>query len=68
MLFITSFSLLEIHIVIAWLVLLFQSVIFFVEDSNHHKQNGKSARMGAFFMTGFVKKYDSGAARPLFRA
>ena len=48
MLFRSSFPLLEIQSVIAWLILLFQGVIFFVEDSNHHKQNGKGARMGAF--------------------
>ena len=68
MLFSSSFPLLEIQFVIAWLVLLFQVVIFFAENSDHHKQNGKSARMGAFFMAGFVKKCDSGASWPLFRA
>ena len=69
MLFSPSFLSLEIHHVIAWLILLFQGVIFSAEDSNHHKQNGNGARMGAFFMTGFfVKKYDSGAIRPLFYA
>jgi hypothetical protein len=47
--------------------LLFQTVIFFAENSDHHKQNGKGARMGAFFMAGFVKKYDSGAERPPLR-
>ena len=67
MLFRTLFPLLEIHRVIAWLVLLFHPVIFFTGNSNHHKQNGKGARMGAFFMAGFVTKYDSGAARPLSR-
>lgn len=67
MLFSTSFPLLEIHPVIAWLVLLFHFVIFFTENSPHHKQNGKGARMGAFFMAGFVTKCDSGATRPLFR-
>ena len=66
MLFKPLFPLLEIQIVIAWLVLLFQSVIFFTENSGHHKQNGKGARMGAFFMAGFVTKYDSGAERPFF--
>ena len=69
MLFRSSFPLLGIQDVTAWLILLFQGVIFFVEDSGHHKQNGKGARMGAFFMTGFfVKKYDGGAIRPLFYA
>ena len=67
MLFKASFPLLEIQTVIAWLVLLFHPVIFFTENSFHHKQNGRSARMGAFFMAGFVKKCDNGAARPLFR-
>jgi hypothetical protein len=61
----SSFPSLEIQTVIAWLVLLFQTVIFFAENSFHHKQNGKGARMGAFFMAGFVKKCDNGAARPL---
>jgi len=65
MLFIVSFPSLEIHDIIAWLVLLFHSVIFFTGNSDHHKQNGKSARMGAFFMAGFVTKCDSGAARLL---
>ena len=67
MLFRSPFPSLEIQDVIAWFVLLFQTVIFFAENSDHHKQNGKSARMGAFFMAGFVKKCDNGAARPLFR-
>ena len=68
MLFSSSFPLLEIHIVIAWLILLFQPVISFAGDSEHHKQNRKGARMGAFLWLVFVKKYDSGAARPLSRA
>ena len=68
MLFRAAFSLLKIHFVIAWLILLFQIVIFFAENSSHHKQNGKGARMGAFFVAGFVKRYDSGASRPLSRA
>jgi len=67
MLFNSLFPSLEIYLVIAWLVLLFQNVIFFTENSRHHKQNGRGARMGAFFMAGFVKKCDNGAARPLFR-
>ena len=65
--FSSSFPSLEIQFVIAWLVLLFQFVIFFAENSSHHKRNGKSARMGAFFMAGFVKKCDSGAERPPLR-
>ena len=68
MLFRASFPWLEIQDVIAWLVLLFQLVIFFAENSDHHKQNKKGRPDGRFFMAGFVKKYDSGAARPLFRA
>ena len=48
MLFTTSFHLLEIYIVIAWLVLLFQFVIFLAENSPHHKQSMKGARMGVF--------------------
>ena len=56
MLFRSSFPLLEIHLVIAWLILLLQLVIFSAEDSSHHKQNRKGARMGAFFMTGFFCK------------
>jgi len=67
MLFKALFPSLEIQNVIAWFVLLFQVVIFFTGNSGHHKQNGKGARMGAFFMAGFVTKYDSGAARPLSR-
>lgn len=66
MLFNLSFLSLEIHSITAWLILLFQTVIFFAEDSDHHKQNGKSARMGAFFMAGFVTKCEAGAARPFF--
>ena len=46
----------------------FQGVISFVGNSEHHKQNGKGARMSAFFMAGFVKKYESGAIKPLFHA
>ena len=68
MLFKSAFSLLKIHFVIAWLILLFQAVISFAGNSEHHKQNGKGARMGAFFMAVFVKKYDRGAARPPFHA
>ena len=68
MLFRAAFSLLKIHFVIAWLILLFQTVIFFIENSTHHKQSKKGARMSAFFMAGFVKKYDSGAIKPLFHA
>ena len=68
MLFRSSFPLLEIQDVTTWLILLLQLVIFFAEDSDHYKQNGKGARMGAFFMAGFVKDCDSGAARPLSRA
>ena len=68
MLFSPSFLSLEIHHVTAWLVLFSQSVIFFAEDSDHYKQNGKGARMGAFFMAGFVKDCDSGAERLLSRA
>ena len=64
MLFKPSFLSLEIQIVIAWLILLFQPVIFFIENSLHHKQSKKGARMGAFFMAGFVKNCCSGAARP----
>jgi len=48
MLFRAAFSLLKIHFVIAWLILLFQAVISFAGNSAHHKQNGKGARMGAF--------------------
>jgi hypothetical protein len=54
MLFISSFHLLEIQPVIAWLacapwlILLFQIVIFFAENSLHYKQDKKGARMGAF--------------------
>jgi hypothetical protein len=48
MLFRASFPLLEIQLVIAWLILLFQGVISFAGNSAHHKQNGKGARMGAF--------------------
>lgn len=47
MLFISSSSLLKIQPVIAWLILLFQGVIFFAEDSGHQKQSRKGARMGA---------------------
>jgi hypothetical protein len=48
MLFTTSFHSLEIYIVITWLALLFQNVIFFAENSSHQKQGRKGARMGAF--------------------
>ena len=48
MLFKALFHWLEIQPVIAWLVLLFQSVIFLTENSSHHKQSRKGARMGVF--------------------
>jgi hypothetical protein len=48
MLFRLSFYLLEIQTIIAWLVLLFQIVIFFAENSVHHKQSRRGARTGAF--------------------
>jgi hypothetical protein len=56
MLFKASFPLLEIHYVIAWLVLLFQLVIFFTENSRHQKQSRKGVRMDAlsFFGHGWL--------------
>jgi len=57
MLFRASFPLLEIQCVIAWLILLFQGVIFFAENSGHQKQSRKGVRMDALSflgMAGFV--------------
>ena len=48
MLFKMSFHSLEIYVIIAWLSLLFQSVIFFTENSMHYKQTKVGARMGVF--------------------
>lgn len=48
MLFIASFHWLEFYNVMAWLVLLFHVVIFLAENSDHHKQSMKGARMGVF--------------------
>jgi len=48
MLFNVLFHSLEIQAIIAWLVLLFQNVIFLTENSPHHKQSRDGARMGVF--------------------
>jgi hypothetical protein len=54
MLFKSSFPLLEIQCVIAWLVLLFQCVIFFAENSEHQKQGRKGVRMDALSFLGMA--------------
>jgi hypothetical protein len=54
MLFKPSFPLLEIHPVIAWLVLLFHLVIFFTESSLHQKQSRKGVRMDALSFLGMA--------------
>ena len=56
MLFSPSFLLLEIQCVIAWLILLFQNVIFFAENSAHHKQKWKGRPHGRFFHGWFCKE------------
>ena len=58
MLFNPSLRLLAIYCVKAWLVLLFQIVIFFAENSPHHKQSKERRSYGRLFYApaSFVKK------------
>ena len=67
MLFRVSLHLLAIQRIIAWLVLLFQLVIFFAENSDHHKQNKdwrSYGRLSFWKPASFVK----GNYKPLARS